>query len=70
MKTRLRELRKSYGLTLRELDEKVNINYSQLARIERGEGSLTQQHIQILSSFFNVSSDYLLGINEIVITVS
>jgi transcriptional regulator with XRE-family HTH domain len=64
MKTRLRELRKSYGLTLRELDEKVNINYSQLARIERGEGSLTQQHIQILSSFFNVSSDYLLGINE------
>lgn len=60
--SRLKELRMKNNLTLRELDEKVNINYSQLARIERGESMLTQQHIEVLTSFFNVSADYLLGL--------
>jgi transcriptional regulator with XRE-family HTH domain len=64
MKTRLRELRKSRNLSLRELDAKVNINYSQLARIERGESYLNQQHIDVLSQFFGVTSDYLLGKSE------
>jgi len=64
MKTRLRELRKSRNLSLRELDEKVNINYSQLARIERGESYLNQQHIDVLSHFFGVTADYLLGKSE------
>ena len=62
MKSRLKELRLKKNLTLRELDEKVNINYSQLARIERGESTLTQHHIEVLTNFFNVSADYLLGL--------
>ncbi|VEU80027.1 LexA repressor [Haploplasma axanthum] len=64
MKTRLKELRKRNNLSLRELDEKVNINYSQLARIERGESFLSQQHIKVLSEFFGVSSDYLLCLSD------
>lgn len=64
MKNRIKELRKKNNLSLREVDEKVNINYSQLARIERGESFLTQQHIETLSSFFGVSSDYLLGLSD------
>ncbi len=62
---RLRDIRKKHKLSLRELDEKVNINYSQLARIEKSEASLTNQHIQVLTSFFGVSADYLLGLSDI-----
>mgnify|MGYP000847452003 CR=1 FL=1 len=62
---RLREIRKKHQLTLRQLDEQVNINYSQLARIEKGEASLTNQHIEILTKHFAVSADYLLGLSDI-----
>lgn len=65
MKLRLKELRKEHKLSLRELDKQVNINYSQLARIERGESLLSQQHIQILTNFFGVSADYLLGLSDV-----
>lgn len=37
MSNRLRDLRKEKRLTLRDLAEKVNISYSNIAMIERGE---------------------------------
>lgn len=64
MNTRLRELRNERNLTLRDLSEKVNISYSNIAMIERGERNLTADTLQTFSTFFNVSADYLLGLSD------
>ncbi len=61
MSNRLRELRLEKRLTLRELSEILNISYSNIAMIERGERNLTSDTLVIFSDFFNVSTDYLLG---------
>ena len=60
----LRKLRKSKNLTLRELSEEVNISYSNIAMIERGERKYTSDTLKIFSDYFNVPTDYLLGISS------
>ena len=62
---RLNKLRTEKRITLRELAEKVNIDYTALSRVENGKRNLTDNDIAILCSFFNVSSDYLLGFSDI-----
>lgn len=58
---RLRELRNKHHLSLRELAERVNMSYSNIASIERGEVSLNENTTNLFCNFFNVSADYLLG---------
>lgn len=58
---RLRELRKAKGLTIRELGEATNISYPIISYIENGERPFTQQNLEILCKYFNVSTDYMLG---------
>lgn len=58
---RLKDLRVEKRLSLRELSEKVFINYASLSRIENEKRKMHKDEIYILTSFFNVSSDYLLG---------
>jgi len=64
MSNRLRELRKEKQLSLRELGEILNISYSNIAMIERGERNFTADTVAIFANFFNVSSDYLLGLSD------
>lgn len=61
----LKKLRNNKNLTVRELSELVNINYATLSRLENGDSQLTDNYIEILCDFFKVSSDYLLGIDDI-----
>lgn len=61
MGNRLKYLRGTKRISLRELGEKVNINFSTLSKIERDAVPMTQEHMETLSRFFNVSIDYLLG---------
>ena len=58
---RLYDLRVKSGLSLRELQDKVKISFTKLNKIENGKAPMTQEHIEVLSKFFNVSTDYLLG---------
>lgn len=64
MGNRLKQLRGVKRISLRELGEKVNINFSTLSKIERSSVPMTQEHMEILSKFFDVSIDYLLGNSE------
>lgn len=64
MKNRLRELRLEKRLTLRELADKVNISYSALSLAENEKRNLTDIDIDIFCKFFDVSSDYLLGLSN------
>lgn len=62
---RLKELRVQYGLTQKELGEKIGFTQSHYASYERGETELTESIILKLISIYNVSSDYLLGLSSI-----
>ena len=62
MKLRIRELRQAKKLSLREMAEQLNISFSQLAKIERGESLPSSEQVILFSDFFDVSTDYLLGL--------
>ncbi|MCM1130130.1 MAG: helix-turn-helix domain-containing protein [Roseburia sp.] len=51
-------------MTLRELADRVHIDFSALSRAENGRRNLNDNDIMILTNFFNVSSDYLLGLSD------
>lgn len=59
---RLKELRIEKRLTLRELADKLSMSYSNIAMIERGERNFTSDSLKSFCDFFDVSSDYLLGL--------
>lgn len=64
MGNRLRELRNEKRISLRELSDKVMISHSALSNVENGKRNLTDIDIKVLTDFFNVSSDYLLGLSD------
>lgn len=57
----LRELRRERKLSLRQLGELVNIDYSEISKMERGERGLNDQTLIAFADFFQVSTDYILG---------
>ena len=57
----LKKLRLQNNLTLKELSKKVNIVTSTISCLENGKRQFTQEHLEILSKFFECSTDYLLG---------
>ena len=58
---RLRILRKEKRLTLIELSSLIHINKTSIARYETGEVEMKADTLKTFASFFNVSTDYLLG---------
>ncbi|QKS70216.1 helix-turn-helix transcriptional regulator [Paenalkalicoccus suaedae] len=61
IKNNVKQLRKHHNLSLRELSERVNINYSVISRIESGSRPLSDNEINVFANFFDVSADYILG---------
>lgn len=61
---RVRNLREDKDLTQSELGEQVNMTQRKSSYIERGKYEPSIDDIVSLCKFFNVSSDYLLGIND------
>ena len=61
MPNRLRELRQERKMSLRELAENVNMSFSNLGSIERGEVQLREDTAKIFADFFDVSIDFLMG---------
>jgi len=57
----IRKLREGRNLTLVELSKLVFIDDSTISRMENGNQSITDKYAIILSDFFKVSVDYLLG---------
>lgn len=62
---RLKILRKENNLTVRELGEKINISYAAISKMENNLQNINNEYLIILSNFFNVSVDYLLGVSDI-----
>lgn len=58
---RLKFLRNNAGISLREMRKYTGISNPVISYLENGKRPFKQEHIDKLSSFFNVTSDYLLG---------
>lgn len=58
---RLKSLRKESRLSLRQLSAYTGISNPVLSYLETGVRPFRQEHIDILTAFFKVTSDYLLG---------
>lgn len=61
---RLKVLRESKGLTQAELTKKFNINQGNYSRYENGTLTPTTDTLIQLSEFYNVSIDYILGLDK------
>lgn len=59
----LKELRLKKELTLRELSKEVEIPTSTLSKCETGNRTLIGVNLYKLANYFNVSVDYLQGID-------
>ena len=61
---RLRELRKSKGLSQSELAKRLNVAKSTVSMLEVGSRKPSWELMEQIADFFNVDLDYLLGKEE------
>ena len=65
MGERLKDERVMRGLTLEQLSEETDISKSALARYETDDpGDISPYNLSILSKFYDVSMEYLMGLTE------
>ena len=58
---RLRELRKSRGISQLKLAIDLNMNQNSISRYENGEREADYATLILFADYFDVSVDYLLG---------
>ena len=56
---RVKEIRKSLGLTLEKFGEKLGVGKTAISKIEKGERNLTEQMTISICREYNVNYDYL-----------
>lgn len=61
---RLKELRIEKGLTQKELAKKINTTQSTIGKYEREELQPNVEIIIQICKLFNISSDYLIGLED------
>ena len=61
---RIKELREDKGLTIKALAEELGLNVATLSTYERGTREPSINTIVQLAKYFNVTSDYLLGVSD------
>lgn len=60
----LRELREEKGLTQAQLAEQLHFSLSIVNKWENGKKNPSVEAIKILAKYFNVTTDYLLNIDN------
>lgn len=61
---RLKELRLDRKLTQIDVASAVGVSYGIISKWENSKRQPTLENIKSLSLFFNVSSDYLIGLSD------
>lgn len=56
---RIKYLRKEKGLSQEELGNAIGLTQNNISKMENGDVSLTIDNLLLLSSFFNVTTDYI-----------
>ena len=61
---RIRALREDNDYTQEQIAKLLRTSQTMYARYERGANELPIRHLLVLSKFYKVSSDYILGLSE------
>lgn len=61
---RIRDLREDHDLTQKQLAKKLNCSQQVYSNYELGQRDIPTDILIKLSSFYNVSVDYILGISD------
>lgn len=61
---RVQQLRVERGLKQKELGEEIGLSQKAISTIESGTRSTTIEKLILLAKFFDVSTDYLLGLKD------
>ena len=61
---RIRDLREDHDKTQQELADYLGTSQTMYARYERGANELPIRHLIMLCKYYNVSSDYILGLTD------
>ena len=61
---RLRELRKEKNLSMKQLAVKLNTTDAAVSNWENGINEPKISYLKAIAEFFNVSADYLLGLDD------
>lgn len=61
--TKIKKLRMSAGLTQEQLAERLGIGIKSIQRYETGKSRPATHELILLATFFDVSTDYLLGLS-------
>ena len=66
---RIRELRKNKSLSQEQLADKLGVTKQAVSQMERGARKPSVTMLEALCDFFNVSTDYLLGKEDVTIRI-
>ena len=61
---RVQQLRVERGLKQKELGEEIGLSQKAISTIESATRSTTIEKLILLAKFFDVSTDYLLGLKD------
>lgn len=61
---RLRNLRKEKKLVLADIAKLLNVSTTQISDMENGKTTTSLQRLVMLAEFYQVSTDYILGITD------
>lgn len=57
---RIMEARRARGLTLEEMSRLVDVHYTQISRIERGQAALLSKNMQKICKFLDISETRIM----------
>ena len=60
---RIRDLREDHDKTQQEIADLLGTSQTMYARYERGANELPIRHLITLARYYNVSTDYILGLS-------
>ena len=61
---RIRELREDNDILQKDIAKLLNTTQQHYSRIENGSTEITADRIIVLAKFYNVTSDYILGLSD------
>lgn len=61
---RIKELRAESGLSAMALGKSIGVSDMAILRWENGKSDITSENLKKLAEFFNVTTDYLLGLTD------
>lgn len=61
---RIKDLREDNDLTQADIARVIKTTQQQYSKIENGKADISGQKLILLARFYNVSTDYILGISK------